>query len=217
MNIRCNCQTWWIGLFCLGCALCAGCDRLVAMPEWDDWAAGETALIGGSQSADVTAVAPILDLSPSSSALPLDDSAFRRIRHEDPRAVVEAFLDAVKRADSRLLRRLMSHRCRTACDSMGLELTITQPSPFAECRAFHAEFLPDNREAAHVRCLWSDSQPTRDFVFVLRYETSPPSSSKPTGVKTAGWRIAGLAVPSSSGTEVFDLESSGDLRSLVVQ
>lgn len=192
---------------------------MAIQPEWEEWAAGQATEVG----------AAVRDFSPpieSSSKLAIDDSAFRAIRHADPRAVVEAFLSAVKRADSHMLRRLMSHRCLATCDSDGLELTIPQPSPVAECRVFHAEYLPNNRRAAHVRCLWSDAQSTRDFIFVLRYEAEQVvreaaeenvASTTRNLSEPAVWRIAGLAVPGSHGTEIFDLESSADLRSLVTQ
>jgi len=212
---------WRICLTCLSCALYAGCDRLAALPEWEEWAAGEATLITG---ASVESGAPVDDLSfRSGRRLAIDDSAFRAIRHDDPRAVVEAFLEAVKRADNHVLHRLMSHRCLATCESDGLELVISRPSPVAEYRVFHAEYVPDNRKAAHVRCLWSDAQSTRDFIFVLRNESGASASSsrvQAEGVSIAGaavWRIAGLAVPGSHRTEIFDLESSGDLSSLVVQ
>lgn len=190
----------WGLVFCM--ALCAsGCDQFTGLEI--SAIQGLAKLRKKNQDSPRVAVAQVSHSKPLSGS----DQFFQEIQHHDPRSVVAGFLEGIKRGDSQTLQRLLTARAMAACESSGLRLSVPAEHPLAVCRVLQADYLPGDSAAAHVRCLWSDTDstgnmPATEVIFVLRDEES-------------GWRIAGLVMEGAGAADVFDLESVIELESLI--
>lgn len=125
------------------------------------------------------------DSSQSPSALTNNHSAgtIKLPANAGPDVVVSTFLDATRAGNEAAATDLLTSKAREETAKEGL--TLDPPgTPSMQYKIAKVEFLEDNKDAAYVNSIWTESQgdiqDSFEVVWVLRRQLD-------------GWRIAGMA------------------------
>lgn len=125
---------------------------------------------------------------------------------EQPDAIVVSFLESLRSGNDTLASTLLTQKAREETQKVGLKV---QPpgTPDMKYEIGTTEFVTETKDGAHVGSVWSLNSPegqSENFsvIWVMRLET-------------AGWRIAGMAVPGGTGEEpiFFNFEDAEVLKS----
>jgi len=117
------------------------------------------------------------------------------IDQNDPRAVVAAFLDAIRRGDDQAILAMYTQKAREQAASLGQHFA-PKGSDTAQFTVGEVEYLSD--DGARVACTWTDldetGQPHTDqALWLVRREPE-------------GWRVAGMAVQVFEGQQFLLLD-----------
>ncbi len=157
--------------------LALGCSRSASSPE----GSSATAPDRGSAKATGAESPKAIDLA--------------SIDQNDPRAVVAAFLDAIRRGDDQAILTMYTERARQQAATLGQHFA-PKGSDTARFTVGEVEYLAD--DGARVACTWTDLD-----------ENGQPHTDKALWMvrrQPEGWRVAGMAVKVFDGEQYLLLD-----------